>query len=64
MNFLTIAGFAGGGRAEYIPEGKDPAGFIVCQCPEGDAGAEAEMVATLRAARTELTKSIENPFWL
>ena len=39
MNFLTLAGFAGGGRAEYIPEGKDPAGFIVCQCEEGNADA-------------------------
>ena len=34
VNFLTLCGFKGGGRAEYIPEGKDPAGFIVCQSTE------------------------------
>lgn len=34
MNFLTLCGFQQGGRAEYIPEGKDPAGFIVCQSTE------------------------------
>ena len=34
VNFLTLCGFKGGGRAEYIPEGKDPAGFIVCQTAE------------------------------
>jgi hypothetical protein len=33
-NFLTMCGFKPGGRAEYIPEGKDPAGFIVCQSTE------------------------------
>ena len=99
VNFLTLCGFKPGGRAEYIPEGKDPAGFIVCQSTEegGDFnGASAhvtmhsptslpfdrilvhgvwnevlirraraeEWIPTLKAARTELTKSIENPFWL
>ena len=64
VNFLTLCGFGGGGRPEYLPPDGNPDDFLVCQQPEGEEFAGSDLAVTLKAAKTELTKSIENPFWL
>ena len=62
LRFLAIAGFRGDGRAEYLPEGKDPRDFLVCQCAV-DEDFDAVCVPRLTVAKLELTKVLEDPCW-
>jgi hypothetical protein len=63
LRFLAISGFRDNGRVEDLPEGKDPRDFLFCQCAVGEDFVSA-CLPKLQAARSELTKSLENPFWL
>lgn len=38
--------------------------FLVCGTAAADGDFDDEVLPCLKAAKTELTKSIENPFWL
>jgi len=65
LRFLAISGF-GDGRVEdlqALPEGKDPRDYLFCQCSVGEDFVSA-CLPSLQVARSELTKSLENPFWL
>jgi hypothetical protein len=63
LRVLALAGFGDNGRPEYLPVGKPPDDFLVCQCGVGE-DFKTQCLPRLRAAQVELTKSIENPFWL